>query len=112
MRKKHPKCPLCGEKAAFERTPHGPRHDCCGLWSWGFKPLVGIEVHRARRAAHVAFDTLWRGRGRILTRSTAYYHLASKLGLTRDQCHMARMDLETARAVPGAVSRIKKMIGF
>lgn len=104
MEVSHPVCPCCGNYAYATDTRYGVRHDHCGLWSWGGAPLVDEYTHEARRAAHAAFDTLWKLHG--FTRGEAYKHLASEMGLTRDQCHMKVMDEFTARRVPAAVQRI------
>lgn len=34
-----PTCPRCGNIAKVEHTQFGPRATCCGLHSWGHKPL-------------------------------------------------------------------------
>lgn len=44
-----PICPSCGQPAKERMTRYGVRHDCCGLWSWGGKPLVDAATHAARR---------------------------------------------------------------
>ena len=101
---KAPVCPVCGRRAYTAQTSYGPRHACCGLWSWDGAPLVSAATHGARKAAHAAFDTLWKQHG--MTRSEAYKQLARELGLTREQCHMKLMDAATARRVPAAVRAI------
>ena len=97
-------CPACGSDAKIEARTYGLRASCCGLWSWGGKPLVDAETHRARQEAHRAFDTLWRhghwSRGR------AYQELAARLGVPEPQAHMAGMDAATARRVPAIVAQI------
>lgn len=74
------------------------------MWSWGGKPLTDGATHTARRAAHDCFDALWRAGA--LTRGEAYRRLQEALGLTADECHMARMTLEQAQRVPPAVAQI------
>ena len=44
-----PICPRCGCGAAKHETRYGPRHECCGLWSWGGKPLADANTHEVRR---------------------------------------------------------------
>ncbi len=90
--------------AKRSQTRFGVRDDCCGLWSWGGKPLTDGDTHTARREAHDAFDNLWRD-GRM-SRGEAYRLLQGALGLTAEDCHMARMPLEQARRVPQAVQQI------
>ena len=91
-------------------TRYGVRHAHCGLWSWDGKPLADRITHDARIAAHNAFDTLWKGAYRLMGRGSAYKLLRAELGLTKAECHMASMDAETARRVPGAVARIRARI--
>lgn len=98
-------CTKCGSEARKSMTSYGPRHDCCGLWSWGNKPLADRETHEARKAAHVAFDLIWHRR--MTTRGDAYRRLQAKLGLSSDACHMAVMDAATARRVPAAAASIR-----
>jgi len=57
------------------------------------RPLGRLADHRlrsARRAAHAAFDPLWRGGP--MTRAAAYRALADSLGLPRGDCHIGGMD--------------------
>lgn len=102
---REPQCPRCGGTPERSVTRWGIRDKCCGLWSWGGKPLADGETHEARRAAHAAFDTLWKPRR--MTRGRAYRLLQAELGLSAQECHMATMDAETALRVPAAVERIK-----
>ena len=101
-----PICPSCGHYAYATDTRYGIRHDHCGLWSWGGAPLVDEETHEARKAAHAAFDTLWKLHG--FTRGEAYKLLAAEMGMTREQCHMKIMDKHTAWAVPDFVEMIAR----
>lgn len=59
-KKSRPICPICGERAVRSMTRYGRRHDCCGLWSWGNKPLADAETHAARSEAHRVFDVIWK----------------------------------------------------
>jgi len=86
----------------------GTRHDCCGLWSWGNKPLADAETHAARRAAHQAFDPLWAS-GR-LKRGEAYAALSWATGWKQSDCHMMHMPKERALQVPVAVRKIWDVI--
>lgn len=97
-------CPVCGEVPRRIKTPYGVKRECCGLWAWGNKPLVGALTHEARKRAHAAFDQLWQDGH--LSRSEAYRRLAKVMGLSPGECHMAQMDAVTARRVPAAVEII------
>jgi hypothetical protein len=105
-----PVCPKCGEAAERQATRYGTRHAHCGLWSWGGKPLTDAETHAARRAAHHAFDALWKAPNRLMMRREAYALLAKELGLPKGTAHMATMDRAMAERVPVAVARIRNAV--
>lgn len=90
-----PICPRCERISLAQKTKYGVRHSCCGLWSWGGKPLVGAETHEARKAAHAAFDTIWQGGH--MSRSYAYEELARRLRISPQECHIAQFDVKHAR---------------
>jgi hypothetical protein len=100
------RCPSCGSIASMSLTSWGVRHECCGLYSWGGKPLVCKDTHRARQEAHRYFDPLWRNGS--LSRSEAYKKLAAEMGLSPRDCHISRMDKEQALGVKHAVGRIRE----
>lgn len=99
-----PVCPKCGRKAFAVDTRYGVRHKCCDLWSWDGAPLMDAATHEARKAAHAAFDTLWKQHG--MKRSEAYRSLSAELGIKPKDCHMKTMDAKTALRVPRAVRSI------
>ena len=101
-------CPKCGGVAVRTDTQYGQRHDCCELWSWGGKPLVDRRTHEARKAAHAAFDALWKSGA--VSRGKAYQLLAKELGVPEAEAHMARMPADLAERVPGAVRAIKERL--
>lgn len=96
-RKVAPLCPTCGKHARCSPGKFGVKAECCGLWSWNHKPLVGRETHRARILAHDAFDALWK-RGAV-PRSEAYRRLGVVMGLSAADCHIALMTAEQALRV-------------
>lgn len=99
IRQRHtaPICPTCGEPARIAATKYGPRASCCGLHSWGYKPLVDPETHAARNAAHAAFDPLWQGRQ--MSRGEAYRRLQIAMDMTSAECHISLMSADQARRV-------------
>ena len=97
------KCPSCGSYATVTETRYGLRNDCCGLWSWGDKPLVDAETHQARKNAHLYFDELWEYYG--FTRSSAYKLLAKYLP-EGSETHMSNMSKQECAMVPEAVEKI------
>lgn len=87
-------CPECGATAFRQQTQYGWRNACCSLWSWGDAPLVDAETHKARQAAHNAFDPIWKKNH--MSRSHAYQWLADCLGIPKKECHMKTMDSKRA----------------
>jgi hypothetical protein len=67
---------------------------------------VDSETHFARRNAHEAFDPIWK-QGK-LSRSEAYKRLARVLQMTRKECHIKKMDADTARRVPSVARQIAR----
>lgn len=104
-KKKAPDCPTCGSKARKQETRYGPRYSCCDLYAWGKHPLASPETHRARSAAHAAFDPVWQS-GKM-TRREAYEALAAALSIPRTDCHMKLMDEETALRVPAIAQELR-----
>lgn len=102
-----PICPICNSPARTTSTRYGARHECCGLHSWDGKPLVDQATHDARQAAHDAFDALWTGPNKVMSRGGAYAELQLELGISAEDCHMSLMPAETAALVPAAVERIR-----
>lgn len=93
-----PICPNCGKNARETITSYGVRHDCCGLWSWGGKPLADARTHTARTRAHRYFDQLWKSG--LTSRGHAYQLLSNLTGWPAVECHMSVMSFEMADQVP------------
>lgn len=110
-------CPECGAQMHLRDSSYGKFFGCerypdCGATHGATddgQPLgvPGDRVTReARQAAHAAFDPLWenalrmyeKGKGQgpefllMISRSRAYAWLAHRLGMTRKECHIGRMD--------------------
>lgn len=58
---------------------------------------AGSELANARRAAHDAFDPLWKSG--TFARGVAYEWLASEMGLPIDLCHMILFDVAQCQRV-------------
>ena len=97
-------CPRCGNPPRRNETRYGLRLDCCGLWAWGEHPLVDRQTHEARRAAHEAFDPIWKEGW--MRRNDAYKMLARELNMTRDECHMKLMSEAQAKRVPAIAAML------
>lgn len=61
------------------------------------KAEPGSVLAKARVAAHCAFDPAWQS-GRM-SRSAAYTQLATRLGLSKADCHMLNFDVATCERV-------------
>ncbi|MBX3490849.1 hypothetical protein [Parvibaculum sp.] len=116
-------CPNCGEPSVVKRTRYGRRDDCerCGLHSWDGKPMVGQEVHEARKHCHEIFDRLWKSaetmygieerpgtkeyeiavaRIRRSARNRAYRFIALITRMPEPECHMSdQADIEKLRTI-------------
>lgn len=55
--------------------------------------LANAELREAKKAAHVAFDTLWKGQG-FGARRAAYAWLARTLSIHPQKCHIGMMDVD------------------
>jgi hypothetical protein len=95
--KSAPICPVCEMPAPITATRFGPRAECCGLLSWGLKPLVTPATMTARKSAHAAFDLIWKSGS--LSRGEAYRRLALAMGMTATECHISKMTEEQAKRV-------------
>lgn len=78
-------CPVCGSDVPGKDTRYGMRHTCCGLHSWGGKPLVSKKVHAARRAYGEAIEELLNGCQELT--ETFYAYMAFVSGLPEAECH-------------------------
>lgn len=58
---------------------------------------AGSDLAHARRAAHDAFDPLWKSGN--FSRGVAYEWLASEMGLAVDMCHMVLFDVAQCQRV-------------
>jgi hypothetical protein len=100
---KAPLCPTCSKPARLSPGKFGMKAECCGLWSWGFKPLVDRETHVARIEAHAVFDRLWKSGE--MKRSVAYARLSDVMQMDRKDCHISLMTVDQAKAVVEHVRR-------
>jgi hypothetical protein len=100
---KAPICPTCLKPARLSAGKFGIKAECCGLWSWGFKPLVSRETHVARIQAHAAFDRLWKNGE--MPRRAAYARLSDVMQMDREDCHISLMTVDQAKAVIEHVRR-------
>ncbi len=90
---------------------HGWRCNCgayVGAHERTREPLgspAGPPTRRARRAAHLAFDGLWKrwaqksGSPAKVIRNAAYQWLAARMGMTEQQCHIGLFDQEQCETV-------------
>lgn len=101
-------CPYCSKpavltdsSAVYAGKSYGPIWFCkpcdayVGVHHGTHTPLgtlADFETRAARKAAHAAFDPLWRA-GKT-TRTQAYLWMQRAMGLSRAEAHIARMTAE------------------
>lgn len=61
--------------------------------------LANRELRRWRNRAHAAFDPLWQKGPYRRRRNDAYVWLAGKMGLTKEETHIAMFDVEQCKQV-------------
>lgn len=103
-------CPECGAPMQLRRSKFGLFYGCTrwpgcdgthGAHANGL-PLgtpADKETKRFRMMAHEAFDRLWKpGPAQVFgDRNRAYRWMQEKLGLTSDQAHIAKFDIEQCK---------------
>lgn len=85
----------CHAKGASVPVPGGRRQTSDGTLPLG--RLANAELRQAKRAAHAAFDPIWRDGH--MARTTAYASLARFLGVRLDECHIGEFDYWTCLEV-------------
>lgn len=98
-------CPYCGGKVSLVKTskyPSGYMYSCdnCHAQVGTYKKeptlamgtLADSETRKKRLEVHKLLDRFWRSN---LGRGKAYTKLANELGIEKEQCHIALMDLQT-----------------
>ena len=121
-----PVCPLCGAQAIcidsaylYHGKSYGNVWACpthrdiyvgCHKDGDGCKPkgtLADATTREARKQAHAAFDPLWLGKGKRMSRPDAYQWLAQQLGISRDETHIGLFDAATCGRVVEAVKGLR-----
>ena len=120
----NPVCPYCGEISEFvdsavvyNGSSYGMIYLCrnypkcdsyVGCHRGTTQPLgrmASPELRKAKRAAHEAFDPIWREKKasnfkkRSENRKKAYADLAEKLGISVNDCHIGMFDVATCNKV-------------
>lgn len=110
-------CPHCADSGNVVLTRNDAKYGReYGDWSWCYfctecKAYVGCHEFThiplgtlatqptldARKAAHAAFDPIWKERD--ISRRQAYSWLAIELGIDREDCHISWFDKETCEQV-------------
>lgn len=90
-------CPICGNRARATHTRYGIRHSCCDLWSWGYAPLVDAATHEARKAAHRAYDQLWKTKR--AKRRDCYAALAQIMCVNPKHAHIAQFTVHQCQTL-------------
>lgn len=122
-------CPYCHTKAKIVTGlvvyPHRPDlsakrfYSCspCGAWvgchDGTFQPLgrlADAELREAKKAAHAAFDPIWKARfaaksaidpsyKKGMARGGRYRELAKVMGIDKRDCHIGMFDVEQCQRV-------------
>ena len=69
--------------------------------------MANAELRQWRRKAHHAFDPLWRNKEKR-TQRWAYEWLAQEMGLTKEQTHIAKFDVEQCKQVVNICKEAKR----
>jgi hypothetical protein len=74
--------------------------------------LANEELRNAKRAAHDAFDPIWRAvsnnkRSKRAAKIRAYEALAAELGIPPDQANIALFDVEMCRRTVESASKVR-----
>lgn len=120
---KPPKCPYCDRPAALAQgklvyplrphlyhrhyylcTPCNAYVGCHEKTLQPFGTLANAELRAARRAAHEAFDPLWKSRE--VSRTEAYAYLAKAMGVSNANCHIGMFTVEQCEQVREVVSAL------
>lgn len=99
-------CGDCGAPMVLRKSRYGPFYGCSrwpvckgkhGAHRHTGEPL-GIPADQATRSyrisAHDAFDTLWKGSGRVMSRPAAYQWLMVKMNLPVEEAHIGQFTRE------------------
>ncbi|MBR5022810.1 MAG: DUF3268 family zinc-finger domain-containing protein [Oscillospiraceae bacterium] len=107
-------CPYCGNKAEYVDSAeiygksYGMVYLCrpcdayVGVHDGTDTPLGRLanrDLRRWRNRAHAAFDPLWQQGRYRRRRNDAYAWLAGKMGLTKEETHIAMFDVEQCKQV-------------
>jgi hypothetical protein len=78
-------CPTHKVQMTRKHTRFGWRYDCpvngCDVMCWGGETSTPADqrTRDARNEAHLAFDSLWKGKATIMSRAEAYKWLAETM---------------------------------
>ena len=112
-----PLCGDCGAKMSLRESKYGWFYGCTRFprcrgthcVHQDTKLPMGTpadkKTRQARRAAHLAFDTLWKGGP--LTRKEAYRWLRKEMDLTEREAHIGNLTLAQCETLVAAVKRVK-----
>ena len=106
-------CPAHGTRLLGKITKYGTRYRCevpdCTVVGWDgpTSTPADAETRTERIIAHAAFDSLWKGSGKLMTRSEAYRRLAVYLELPSSKNHIGMFDRETCALVVAFVKEEK-----
>ena len=125
--KTKPSCPRHGSPLFYIQGRYGGFYACgryeidCDITANKSKfdnhfHMTDQVTRDARKAAHAAFDPLWKTQNNPLrchsqmSRKAAYHWLAEVLGTKRCDCHIQHFDAETCERVLAAVIELRRAV--
>ena len=84
-------------KSFYQCTPCDAYVGCHPGTTNALGRLANAELRKAKIAAHMAFDPIWRNG--TMRRATAYAWLAQRLGIHRRRCHIGMFDVDVCQRV-------------
>ena len=104
------KCADCGQWMSLKQGKYGLTYFCKSFpvcrgshkASKKGKPLGfpgDKETRHWRIRAHKALESLYKGNGRVMTKTEAYGFMAYSMGLKAKQAHVSRLNLEQCKEV-------------
>ena len=91
----------------FWRCPCGAFVGCHPGTDNALGSCAGPETRKARRAAHAAFDPIWKS-GQM-KRGDAYRALAERMGIAPERCHISWMGADEARRAAKVAAEIRTL---
>lgn len=120
-------CPYCNKKARFTSSKKfygrdfGTNIYFCkrcdarvGTHGRGKRPvgtMANAELRNWRMTAHSIFDPIWKGKGKLMTRSEAYVLMQKLMDMSPKEAHIGMMDKKQVLKLIERVKEYRKKRG-